>query len=89
MNPQMVLSTGQEALLLMLTVSMPILGVVMVVGLLVSIFQAVTQITEATLSFVPKLIAAMVVFGVAGPWMLTTLVDYIRRVIESIPMLVT
>ncbi|MES2183534.1 MAG: flagellar biosynthesis protein FliQ [Pseudomonadota bacterium] len=85
MNPQMVLSTGQEALLLMLTVSMPMLGAVMVVGLIVSIFQAITQISEATLSFVPKLIAAMVVFAIAGPWMLTTLVDYMRRIIEQIP----
>ena len=87
MNPQFVLSTGQEALLLMLTVSMPMLATVMLVGLVVSIFQAITQITESTLSFVPKLIAAMVVFAVAGPWMLTTLVDYLRRTIESIPTL--
>ena len=87
MNPQFVLSTGQEALLLMVTVSMPMLATVMVVGLVVSIFQAITQINESTLSFVPKLIAAMVVFAVAGPWMLTTLVDYLRRTIESIPTL--
>ena len=87
MNPQFVLSTGQEALLLMLTVSMPMLATVMLVGLVVSIFQAITQINESTLSFVPKLIAAMVVFAVAGPWMLTTLVDYLRRTIESIPTL--
>ena len=85
MNPQMVLTVGQEALLMMLTISMPILGVVMVVGLVVSIFQAITQISEATLSFVPKLIAAMVVFAIAGPWMLTTLVDFLRRTIEQIP----
>lgn len=89
MNPQMVLSTGQEALLLMLSVSMPILGVVMAVGLVVSIFQAVTQITEATLSFVPKLVAAMLVFAIAGPWMLSSLVDYLRRTIESIPSIVS
>ena len=87
MNPQFVLSTGQEALLLMLTVSMPMLATVMLVGLVVSIFQAITQINESTLSFVPKLIAALVVFAVAGPWMLTTLVDYLRRTIESIPTL--
>ena len=87
MNPQFVLSTGQEALLLMITVSMPMLATVMVVGLVVSIFQAITQINESTRSFVPKLIAAMVVFAVAGPWMLTTLVDYLRRTIESIPTL--
>ncbi|MEH3086267.1 MAG: flagellar biosynthesis protein FliQ [Xylophilus ampelinus] len=88
MTPQMVLSTGQDALLMMLKVSAPLLLVVMVVGLLVSIFQAITQIQEATLAFVPKLIAAVVVFAVAGPWMLSTLVDYLRRMIESIPSLV-
>ncbi len=85
MNPQVVLTTGQEALTLLLMVSMPLLGVIMVVGLVVSIFQAITQISEATLSFVPKLIAAIVVFAIAGPWMLTTLVDYLRRMIEAIP----
>lgn len=69
----------------MLLVSMPILLVVMVVGLLVSVFQAITQIHETTLTFVPKLLAAVAVFLVGGPWMLTTLVDYLRRMIESIP----
>jgi flagellar biosynthetic protein FliQ len=85
MNAQMVLTIGRDALTLLLMVAMPVLGVVMAVGLLVSIFQAVTQIHEATLAFVPKLVAAVVVFAVAGPWMLTTLVDYLRRMIESIP----
>ncbi|CAM3779981.1 flagellar biosynthesis protein FliQ [Paracidovorax anthurii] len=89
MTSQMVLTMGRDALTLLLMVSMPVLGVVMAVGLLVSIFQAVTQIHEATLAFVPKLIAAMVVFAVIGPWMITTLVDYIRRIIESIPSVVT
>jgi flagellar biosynthetic protein FliQ len=88
MTPQVVLTTGQDALLLLLMVSMPILAVVTLVGLLVSVFQAITQIHEQTLSFVPKLVAAMVVFAIAGPWMLTTLVDYIRRMIESIPSIV-
>ena len=85
MNAQMVLTMGQEALLMMLMVAPPVLGVVLVVGLLVSLFQAVTQINEATLAFVPKLVAAMAVFAMAGPWMLNMLVDYIRRTIESIP----
>jgi flagellar biosynthetic protein FliQ len=57
----------------------------MAVGLIVSVFQAVTQVHEATLAFVPKLLAAVLVFAVAGPWMLSTLVDFIRRTIESIP----
>ena len=55
------------------------------VGLVVSLFQALTQINEATLSFVPKIVAAVVVFAVAGPWMLTTLVDFLRRILLSIP----
>ncbi len=87
MNAQMVLTIGQQALWMLLMVSAPILGVVLVVGLLVSLFQAVTQINEATLAFVPKLIAAMAVFALAGPWMLTMLVEYIRRTLESIPSL--
>ncbi|WP_311224150.1 MULTISPECIES: flagellar biosynthesis protein FliQ [unclassified Acidovorax] len=88
MTPQFALTIGREALTLLLMISMPLLGVVMAVGLLVSIFQAVTQIHEATLAFVPKLIAAMVVFAIAGPWMIATLVDYLRRTIESIPSVV-
>jgi flagellar biosynthetic protein FliQ len=89
MNAQMVLTIGQEALITLLMVSAPLLGVVLVVGLLVSLFQAITQIHEATLAFVPKLIAAIAVFAWAGPWMLNILVEYIRRTIESIPGLVS
>ncbi len=88
MSPQFVLTMGQEALVLLLMVAAPVLGTVLVVGLVISIFQAITQIHEATLSFVPKLVAAMLVLALAGPWMLTTLVDYIRRMIMSIPTLV-
>lgn len=85
MNAQMVLTMGQEALWMMLLISAPVLGIILLVGLLVSLFQAVTQINEATLAFVPKLVAAMAVFAIAGPWMLTSLVEYIRRTLESIP----
>ena len=88
MTPQLALTVGQDALTLLLMIAMPVLGVVMAAGLLVSIFQAVTQIHEATLAFVPKLIAAMVVFTIAGPWMLSTLVDFIRRSILSIPSMI-
>ena len=88
MTAQMVLTIGHEALTLLLMVAMPLLGTIMAVGLLVSVFQAVTQIHEATLAFVPKLIAALVVFAIAGPWMLTTLVDFLRRTIEAIPSVV-
>lgn len=85
MNTQMVLTMGQEAMVMLLMVASPVLGVVLVVGLVVSLFQAVTQINEATLAFVPKLIAALAVLAIAGPWMLSMLVEYIRRTIEAIP----
>ena len=61
---------------------------ILAVGLLVSIFQAATQIHEATLSFVPKVVAAVAVLAVAGPWMLTTLVEYLQRTLQSIPSVV-
>ena len=85
MNAQMVLSMGQEALVTLLLVSAPVLGVVLVVGLVISLFQAITQINESTLTFIPKLVAAVAVFALAGPWMLSMLVDYLRRTIEAIP----
>lgn len=85
MNSQFVLTMGQDALWMLLMISAPVLGVVLVVGLLISLFQAVTQINEATLAFVPKLLAAMAVFTLAGPWMLGMLVEFVRRTIESIP----
>ena len=86
MTAQMVLTIGHDALTLLLMVAMPMLGTIMAVGLTVSVFQAVTQIHEATLAFVPELVAALAVFAIAGPWMLTTLVDYLRRTLESLPM---
>ena len=85
MNAQQVFTLGQEGLLQLLTVSAPVLLTVLVVGLAVSIFQAATQIHEATLSFVPKVVAAVAVLAVAGPWMLSTLVEYLQRTMQSIP----
>ena len=85
MDAQQVLTAGQQGLTMLLLVSAPLLGVVLVVGLLVSIFQAATQINEATLSFVPKIVAAVAVLAFAGPWMLTTLVEYIQRTLMALP----
>jgi flagellar biosynthetic protein FliQ len=85
MDAQQVLAVGQQGLTLLLMVAAPVLLTVLGVGLLVSIFQAATQINEATLSFVPKVVAAVAVLGVAGPWMLTTLVEYIRNTLLAIP----
>lgn len=88
METSQVFTLGQEGLTVLLTVAAPLLLVVLLVGLLVSVFQAATQIHEATLSFVPKVLAAVAVMGVAGPWMVTTLVEYLRRVLMSIPGMV-
>ena len=85
MDPQAALTMGQNALFMVLMVAAPVLAVVLGVGLLVSLFQAITQIHDATLSFVPKLIAAIAVFAIAGPWMMTTLVEFIRNTILAIP----
>jgi flagellar biosynthesis protein FliQ len=85
MDASQVFTAGQEGLWMLLMVSAPVLLVVLVVGLVVSVFQAATQINEATLSFVPKIIAAVVVLAVAGPWMMTTLVEYLQRTLQAIP----
>ena len=85
MDAAQVFTVGQQALFTMLTVAAPVLLVVLVVGILVSVFQAATQINEATLTFVPKLLAAVAVLGIAGPWMLTSLVEYLRSVLLSLP----
>jgi len=88
MDPQQVFTLGQQGLYILLMVSAPVLLVVLAVGLIVSIVQAATQINEATLSFVPKVIAAVAVLAVAGPWMMTTLVEYLQRTLQSIPTVV-
>lgn len=88
MTPESVLSLGAQALQLTLLVAAPLLLVALVVGLVISIFQAATQINEATLSFIPKLLAVFATLVLAGPWMLALLVDYIRRLFASIPHLV-
>ncbi|MCC9596167.1 MULTISPECIES: flagellar biosynthesis protein FliQ [Rubrivivax] len=88
MDAQQVLSMGQQGLYLLLLVSAPILLVVMAIGLIVSVLQAATQINEATLSFVPKIVAAVAVLGFAGPWMITTLVEYLQRTLQAIPSVV-
>ena len=85
MDGTQVFTAGQQGLYMLLLVSAPILLSVLVIGLLVSIFQAATQIHEATLSFVPKVIGAVAVLAIAGPWMLTTLVEYLQRTLQAIP----
>jgi flagellar biosynthetic protein FliQ len=85
MDATQVFTAGQQGLYILLLVSAPVLICVLLIGLVVSIFQAATQIHEATLSFVPKIIGAVAVLAIAGPWMLTTLVEYIQRTLQAIP----
>lgn len=85
MDAQQVLTAGQQGLTTLLMVSGPVLGVVLVVGLVVSVLQAATQINEATLSFVPKIVAAFAVLAFAGPWMIATLVEYLQRTLQALP----
>ena len=88
MDSQQAFHLGQQGLYMLLLVSAPLLLSVLVVGLVVSVFQAATQINEATLSFVPKVIAAVAVLAIAGPWMLTMLVEYIQRTLLAIPTVI-
>ncbi len=88
MTPSTVIELGRVAIEVTLLVSMPIFLAALVTGLVISIFQAATQINEMTLTFVPKLIAMFVTLVVAGPWMLTVLTDYMRRLFESIPAMI-
>lgn len=88
MTPESVMNIGRQALELTLLVSAPLLLAALAVGLLVSVFQAATQINEMTLSFIPKLAAILVMLVVAGPWMITMMVDYMRRLLENLPFMI-
>jgi flagellar biosynthesis protein FliQ len=85
MNSQAVITLGQQALYTMLLLAAPMLLAALVVGLVVSILQAATQINEMTLSFIPKLVVMVAAMIIAGPWMISFYVDYMRRMFESIP----
>ncbi len=88
MTPESVMGIGQHALVVTLMIAAPLLLTALAVGLLVGVLQAATQINEMTLSFIPKLLALAAVLVIAGPWMLRTLIDYTRHLIESLPSFV-
>lgn len=88
MTPGLVMEIGRQAMEVMLVVSAPLLLAALISGLIVSIFQAATQINEQTLSFIPKLVVTFITLIIAGPWMLQIMVEYIRRVLESIPQVI-
>ncbi|MBX9838111.1 flagellar biosynthesis protein FliQ [Silvanigrella sp.] len=85
MTNQQVVDVILSVLYITVEVSLPLLGVAMIIGLLVSIFQAATQINESTLSFLPKIAAMILVLVVLSPWMLRKLNDYTHRVYDKIP----
>ena len=88
MTPETVMTMGRHAMEVTLMVAAPLLLVALVIGLIVSIFQAATQINESTLSFIPKLVGVFVALVVAGPWMISVMTDYMREILGGIPNLV-
>lgn len=88
MTPESVMTMGRTAMEITLMVAAPMLLVALIIGLIVSIFQAATQINEATLSFIPKLVGIFVALLIAGPWMLAVMLDYMRGVFTGIPGLI-
>lgn len=85
MTPETVMMIGRQALEVTVMVSAPLLLAALLTGLIVSIFQAATQINEMTLSFIPKLLAMFIAMVVAGPWMLTVMLDYMRNLFANLP----
>ena len=88
MTPETVMTMGYQAMQLSVLLAAPLLLVALVTGLLISLFQAATQINEMTLSFIPKLLAVFATLVIAGPWMLESVLDYMRTLFTSIPQLV-
>jgi flagellar biosynthesis protein FliQ len=88
MTPGTVMEIGRQAIEVTLVVSAPMLLSALIVGLVVSIFQAATQLNESSLQFVPKLVVMFMVLLLVGPWMIQYMMDYIQRLFESIPQLI-
>lgn len=88
MTPESVMAMGYQAMKVSLLLAAPLLLVALIAGLIISLFQAATQINEMTLSFIPKLLAVFATLVIAGPWMLSTILDYMRQLFSSIPQLV-
>ena len=88
MTPESVMSLGRHAMEITLMIASPMLFTALVIGLLVSIFQAATQINEATLSFIPKLVGVFLALIIAGPWMISVMLDYMRLMFTGIPAMV-
>jgi len=85
MSGDLVIQIGQEALMMVMLISAPMLGLGLLVGLIVSVFQATTSIQEQTLAFIPKIVAVFVAILVFGPWMLRLMVDYVINIFSNLP----
>lgn len=85
MSGDMVIQLGQEALMIVLIICAPMLGLGLTVGLMVSVFQATTSIQEQTLAFIPKIIAVFVAILIFGPWMLSVMIEFFTGVFTNIP----
>ena len=85
MSGDLVIQLGQDALMTVLLVSAPMLGLGLIVGLMVSVFQATTSIQEQTLAFIPKIIAVFVAILIFGPWMLSIMVEYVTNMLVNLP----
>ncbi|QHJ69556.1 MULTISPECIES: flagellar biosynthesis protein FliQ [Planococcaceae] len=88
MTPDMVIKLAEQSIYTIIIISAPMLLIALGVGLLVSVFQAMTQIQEQTLAFIPKILAVFISLVVFGPWMLTTLLDYTRNLFQSLPRII-
>lgn len=88
MSGDMAIQISRDALSMVMLIAAPMLGLGLLVGVLVSIFQATTQIQEQTLAFIPKIIAIFVAILVFGPWMLSLMVDYTREIFTNLPNMV-
>lgn len=86
MEPGQVVDIAQNALYIVLLIIAPVLGAGLLTGLLVAIMQATTQIQEQTLAFVPKIFAVLIALGLFGPWMLSTVMNFVQELYENIPV---
>lgn len=88
MSGDLVIQIGRDALSMVMLVSAPMLGLGLLVGIMVSVFQATTQIQEQTLAFIPKIIAVFLAIVVFGPWMLSLMVDYTKEIFMNLPNMI-
>ncbi len=86
MEPGLVVDLSQNALYIVLLIIAPVLGAGLLTGLIVAVLQATTQIQEQTLAFVPKIFAVLIALGIFGPWMMSTVMDFVQELYENIPV---